>query len=53
MSAASIALWRLGLDWHDVAQMQLDMRAAIKRSNNDLIHSFRQTGSTAGFRHRR
>ena len=52
MNRASLALLRLGLDWHDLAQMQLDLRATIARSNNDLVHSFRSTG-TAGLRARR
>ena len=52
MSRAGLELLRLGLDWHDLAQMQLDLRAAIARNNNDLVHSFRSTG-TAGLRARR
>ncbi len=34
------ALLRLGLDLSDVAQMQRDLRAAIARSNTDLLTSF-------------
>lgn len=33
---------RLGLTPDVVAQMRLDLRAAIARSNNDLLHSFRK-----------
>ena len=34
------ALHELGLDVEDVALMKADLRAALARSNNDLIHSF-------------
>jgi hypothetical protein len=34
-------LRRLNVTNDDVLQMRLDLLAAIKRSNNDLIHSFR------------
>lgn len=33
---------RLGLTADVVAQMRLDLRAAIARNNNDLLHSFRK-----------
>jgi len=38
---ALAALYRLGLDWHDVALMHLEFIAAIERANDDLIRSFR------------
>lgn len=34
---------RLGLTWRDFEQMHLDLRAALARNTNDLIHSFRST----------
>jgi len=34
---ATLALWRLGLDWSDVAQMTADLLAAIARSNQELL----------------
>lgn len=41
MTRAS-ALARLGMHWHDLPQLRVDLLAAIKRANNDLLHSFRK-----------
>jgi hypothetical protein len=35
------ALARLGLDYADILTMRADLLCAIKRSNNDLLRSFR------------
>lgn len=34
---ATLALWRLGLDWSDVAQMTVDLLAAIEQANQELL----------------
>lgn len=39
--SAAVALCRLNVTHEDVLAMRLDLLTAIRRSNNDLLHSFR------------
>lgn len=39
------ALHRLGLYWHDLPQLRLDLLSAIARANTDLLDSFTKGAS--------